>query len=316
MTRHDIGTWLSGHKGITVEHHPELPVDDIDLIASITNNARDIPIDDLTVERYVAALHAGAEFPPIIVRRLNDRLVVLGGNHRTKAHRDAGRPTIDAYIVECSDRTALEIAYGDNATHGLPPTESEQIAHALHLIDTYGHTVTKAARIVGVAANRIHVTRYAKSTERRAADLGVTEELLVVPPSVWPRLASIDVDKVFVAAVKAIGAERVNAMKAGKLIGDLNAQPGSKAALEFLDVYVAAHRAHRIDGRANGHPSENPYVVLRSTLGTILGLRPDLVAEAAGDAIARGELARLAHDAAGHLVDIHNAARMAGRVAS
>jgi uncharacterized ParB-like nuclease family protein len=307
VTRTDIEGWLAAHRGLTWAHEPELPVDDIDLVASVTNNARDIPIDEPTVERYVAALNTGATFPPIIVRRLKKSLVVLGGNHRTKAYREAGRSTIDAYVVECPDTVALEVAYGDNATNGLPPTDRERLTHALALV-AKGRTVKKAAGIVGIDPQRIHKIQYTASTERRAAELGIAGDLARCPSSIWPRLASLSTDRVFTAVTKTIAAEGIGTQHAIRLIGDLNAQPNSTAAIDLLAVHVDEHRAARSVKRSVGRPSTNPYLVLRSTLGTIRGLNPSDVVEAAARGISRAELARLALDGARHLKAIHDLA--------
>ena len=91
-----IESWLITHPGVTnIEHRPQLRLADIDMVASITNQSRFNPIDEPTVERYVAALADGALFPAIIVRRITggradgeDQLVILGGNHRARAHLD------------------------------------------------------------------------------------------------------------------------------------------------------------------------------------------------------------------------------------
>lgn len=94
-----IESWLISHPGVTdTGHVPQLRLGDVDLVASITNQSRFVPIDEPTVERYVAALQDGALFPAIVVRKITggradgeDQLVILGGNHRARAHLDAWR---------------------------------------------------------------------------------------------------------------------------------------------------------------------------------------------------------------------------------
>lgn len=310
-------TFLTRFPGITNrDHHPALPLDRIDLPASMTNQSRTEPIDQPTVDRYVAALEDGATFPPIIVRRTRKQLVILGGNHRTRAHLNAGRTTIDAWIVDCDPTTALEISYADNATHGLPPTQAERVAHAVVLVDR-GRTAADAARTVGIDPQAVHRRLAARGVEKRAADCKVAAELVDVPLTVHPRLASIRDNRVFTAVVKAVAKHGIGAGEAVRIIGDLNAQPDLKAALALLEVNVAEHLAGGGGpGRQVGRPSQNPRLMLLTALGTIRGLTPADVVDACRDDLDVETLRQACIAAGRHLMAIDKHARAAGRVAS
>lgn len=285
MTTQRIETWLGQHDGVTdAVHVPRLPLAEIDMVASITNQSRFEPIDQPTVDRYVAALEDGAFFPSIIVRQVKatktTQLVVLGGNHRARAHLDAGRTTIDAWLVTCDDLTALELAYGDNATHGLAPTENERIAHALVLVDR-GRTASEAARTVGIDAQRVHRRLATQGVEKRAAGCGVTAELAQVRDTVRPRLASLRDDRLFTKVVRTLAAETIGVQDAVRIIGDINAQPNLKAALDVLELNVTEHRASTgAVGRTVGRPSANPRLMLLTALGTIRNLNAADVVDA------------------------------------
>lgn len=269
----------------TYTFDPDLDLRRIDRVASTTNQSRFEPIDEPTVERYVAALETGAEFPPILVRLIatadrttGEQLVILGGNHRLRAHADAGRKTIATYLVVCDDVTALELAYADNATHGLPPTKAEQIAHALLLVETHGRSMSHAARVVGINSQQItaHVAR--RATEARAGRLGVAVELTKVGSLAHARLASVRDDRVFIKVIRAIAANAMPGKVADRIITDINAQTSVASALDILAAHIREFRATPA-GRGAGRPSSNPAIMLRAALGTIRGLNAADIAD-------------------------------------
>lgn len=303
-------SWLLTHRGVdTIRHEPALPLSAIDLVASMTNQSRFNPIDETTVDRYVAALADGALFPSIICRDVDGQLIILGGNHRVRAHLDAKRKTIDAHVIVCDDITALEVAYGDNATHGLPPTDAERVAHALVLVD-HGRTAADAARTVGIDPQRVTKRLAAAGVDRRAARLNVAAELTRVPDTIRPRLASLAHDKVFTTVIKAFASEQVDTKTGLAIIGDLNAQPTPQAALELLKVHIAEHRAYSSAGRGVGRPSTNPYLQLRTALGTVRHTNAADVVDHVRSGRELDELARLCMDGARHLKAIHDLAKV------
>lgn len=312
-----IESWLISHPGVTATQHiAQLRLADIDLVASITNQSRFEPINEPTVERYVAALNDGAVFPAIIVRQVpggradgEDQLVIIGGNHRGRAHLDAGRKTIEAFLVACDDLTALEVAYGDNATHGLPPTENERLAHALVLVDR-GRTAADAARTVGIDPQRVTRRLAAVGVDKRAGRCSCAPELLQVAEAVRPRLASLRDDRLFTKVVRTLATEDIPVVDALKMIGDLNAQPTIAAALDLLAVHVREHRAAPAIGRSVGRPSENPYLQLRTALGTLRHLNAADVVDHVRTHRELEELAQLCKDGARHLMAIDKLARV------
>jgi ParB-like chromosome segregation protein Spo0J len=73
-------------------------------------------------------------WPPIIVRDVLGKLVILDGQHRKAAADQLGLAEIEAEVIRCSDAEALEIAARSNLTHGLPLTRPERQAAARRLI--------------------------------------------------------------------------------------------------------------------------------------------------------------------------------------
>lgn len=283
----------------------DLPIDDIDLVASITNQSRAVPIDQPTVDRYVAALADGATFPPVLARKTRTGPVILGGNHRTRAHLDAGLPTIRAYLVEVPDLVALELSYADNATHGLPPTTDERVAHALILV-AKGRSVAAAARTVGIDRQRIDREQHLLKATKRAAELGVAVEMDLVPVVARPRLLSLRHDRTFVAATKAVVTHGLGGNDTIRLVADLNGAGTVTEQRDLLKAWLQRHGEVRRSGA--GRPSEDPYLRLRAALATVTGLRPTSIVEAAGRHAA-ADLADRCRDAARHLADIHDQLR-------
>lgn len=291
--------------GVAWEHDPTLALSDVDLTASIANQVRLEPIDRPTVDRYVAALTDGAEFPDVIIRRQPKRLVTVGGNHRIQSRLEAGLDTVGAYIIAADDLTVLEIACADNAAHGLPPTDHERTSHALVLI-TGGRTPVEAARAVGIDVQRVYFAQGATKVAERTARLGLARTLAKVPRSAHWRLASIENDKVFAAVLVAMAERQITSSGLGRVVADLNLQKTPKAALELLALHI--ERTTAIGPQRRRNATADPYLALRTALGTVRGLNPSDIVEAAAQGITRAELARLCLDGARHLKVIHDLA--------
>jgi hypothetical protein len=309
MTGHPDTERLLARFECTFDHEPELDLRAIDLVASVLNQSRFEAIHADTVERYIAALHDGAVFPPIVLRRLarpdgSRQLVILGGNHRARAHIDAGRKTIDAYLVDCDDLTALELAYADNATHGLPPSDVERIAHVEVLV-AQGRTVADAARTVGISRSRVDFHLNARAVEERARQLGCVDELLKLANATRRNLAVISEDRVFTKLVKTIAAHKIGAGPAGaqRLIADVNSQPDVASAMDYIALFIRDWEDRRHKATVGRRP-ENPYLQLRLALGQIKGLNAADVVDRCPTDRDREELHELLLAGARHLMAI------------
>lgn len=306
MALHPKGTW---------RHEPALPIRQIDLIASVTNQVRVNAIDKPTVERYVSALEAGAVFPPIAVRETTTKtgphLINLGGNHRTRAHLDAGRKTIDAWIVTIDDDlAALELAFHDNANHGLPTSEDERITQCLLLMDSGRPTIT-AARTVGVAPARVYRYLERRGVAKRAAELGVTPQYAKVGVSVQARLGSIKDDRVLSKVIRTIAEEGMGQLASQQLITDANAARDVVAAMDAIALHTRDWRA-RPGNRSSIKPTSSAYTRMTVNLGITRALDPQEVVDGARSARERQQLAERCLDLARHLKAIHDLAKAAG----
>jgi hypothetical protein len=72
----------------------------------------------LVVKKYADALEQGAEFPPIIVVKIDKEFVVCDGFHRISAHESLGLKKIKASIEEGDEVLAMERSFAANGAHG------------------------------------------------------------------------------------------------------------------------------------------------------------------------------------------------------
>ncbi len=92
---------------------------------------------------------------PITVRRHSDgRYLIIAGERRWRAARQAGLETIPAHIVEADDRLAAELALIENLQReDLNPIEEAEGYRAL--MDAYGLTQEDVAEVVGKARSSV-----------------------------------------------------------------------------------------------------------------------------------------------------------------
>jgi hypothetical protein len=236
--------------GVTHTYEPVIDLDLIDDQASLRNQARFEPIHPDVVDRYAEDMRRGDTFPPVIARRRrNGQLIILGGNHRVAAAREARTP-LSAWVVECSDEMALRICLEDNRRHGLPPSDTERIAQAIHLI-ALGWTQQAAAAVVGVHPNKVSRARGEAAAGERVRTLHIKGDWDGLPSSSKSRLSALRSDPVFAAATQLVLDAGVNAEGVYELVTKLNSMRSDNDALEV----VAADRvklAEQIDGKKTG----------------------------------------------------------------
>lgn len=89
-------------------------------------------IDPGTVNRYLAVYKSENQMPPIKVAKVNGTPVLVDGWHRVTALHQLGQDTVEAEVVEASEREAQWLAAQANLTHGLPlkPKEVREVFRA------------------------------------------------------------------------------------------------------------------------------------------------------------------------------------------
>jgi hypothetical protein len=241
-TRHpDIEKWLTD-RHVTFEHQPAMPLGDVDQVASLANQARLEPLDPEVVDRYAADMRRGDTFPPIVVlRRPRKGHVIVGGNHRWHAAKEAGLDTLPAYLIDAEGEMVLRLTYEDNRRHGLPPSEAERIAQAVHLIDN-GWTAKAAAACVGVSEPRISIERSTRKAARRADHLGVDRRFHTLPKSTRYALGAIRSDPVFTEATRLVLDANMSVTETQRLTKAIDGTSSDTAALQLIGSELEEHR--------------------------------------------------------------------------
>lgn len=123
-----------------------------------------IGVAEETIEQYCMAMQGGAVFPPVVVYRLPDgRQILTDGWHRTTAHRQLGRTTIEATIHEGTEKKEYDYArFTANRTNGLRLTRSDlqALCEAVIQDPEYQHrTDLELSRLIGCSDKTIAAAR-------------------------------------------------------------------------------------------------------------------------------------------------------------
>jgi hypothetical protein len=272
---------------------PAFDLAGIDVAASLANQARLEALDSDVVDRYAADMERGDQFPPLLLQtRKRRRPMVLGGNHRRAAAAAHGVSVMPAYVVECEPEMALRLMYEDNRRHGLPPSETERIAQAIHLVGQ-GYTLAAAAEVVGVPEGKVARARYVVVADQRAKDLGLPiATFCKLPKTTRARLASIRSDPVFEAASRLVLDAALGTEEVYDLATRLNDCRSDTAGLKLVAGLADEHR-ERIQATAGGKSSRHtPRSALSSAVTVIDEVNPEDVARSCATDDQRLVLAR------------------------
>jgi hypothetical protein len=275
-------------------YDPAMPLDQVDQEASLANQARLHSLDPDVVERYAADMARGDQFPPLLaLTRKRRKAMLLGGNHRYTSAIKAKRMTVAVYVVDAEPEMATRLMYEDNRRHGLPPSDEERIAQAIHLIDT-GWTEKAAAECVGISSGKVARARAVSLAQRRARQLSIGTAWASIPKSAQWRLGSIRSDPVFIEAVKLVGASGIDATKTYELVTKLNECRSEAAAMELIGTETEILRSS-IQSRAGGAHQRQPVtprVRLLHAVSAMAGCDPIDVAAGCANAEQAKSLAR------------------------
>jgi ParB-like chromosome segregation protein Spo0J len=207
-----------------------IAIKDIDWKASEANKARGSkPINVELVEDYSLAMQSGDAFPMIVVEKTKAGYYILSGNHRSRAAKDIGRTTIDAYVVKGNDPAAIDILPRIfNRGHGSRQDRSEAIRNAIWVINKHKLTASRAAELFGLSKSYIQ-------NELRADAVGIKLEAAGIDPACLVkdcklRLGTIATDAVMVSVARVIAGAKLTGTQAGQLIDDIKAEKRSEAS--------------------------------------------------------------------------------------
>lgn len=300
----DIEAWLDERR-VAWTYHPQLAVDQVDRLAGLNNQARLEPLSDEVVDRYAADMERGDQFPPIIVRRVGKKLVPIGGNHRLAAAGRAKRAALAAYEIVCEPETALRLSYEDNRRHGLPPSEDERLAQAVHLVGT-GYTHAQAAEVCGVHRSKLGAAIARQRADQRALDLGV-KGWGTLTKGIRARFENVRSDPVFKEAAQLAVDARMSPADVERLVGRINQARSDADALALVGI-EAEQQAAAAQQTANGTVRKTTArSKLLTSMGGVLAADPQTVRQSCATDDQRRQLRARVTDALTKLAEIHKA---------
>lgn len=180
---------------------------EIDIKASMANQARITPEVLDRIERYRQALAQGAQFPCIITwdRNGSGHYVNADGNQRTVAHLRQGRAYIWAYVFRGDEDQFRVLADTANPRlNGLDNSLQERLMHASHHVDR-GVQITVAATLFGVGKHQLNSYRTGEKQRIRFRELRVPQGMYSeLSDNVISRFGLV-ADEVVIDALNAIG---------------------------------------------------------------------------------------------------------------
>lgn len=250
---------------------------DINVTQSERNQARVLPYDQQTVDRYAAAMLGGAVFPPIVLAIAEGGLVVVDGNHRRAGAEKAGATHVHAYIV--SPTSTVKTAMTISANAALTGLQTDEVLRREHVVQlsNMGYNADEVAVMTGMTKWRVNVIRSAQAVIDRAPDKRAARRL---EDGHLKTLTAIRNTKVLSAAI-AVGIESALTRDEMATMRNAISEAGDEAAQ--LAVIEGFRRVTTKPKRAGRKASD--VARLRSSIGNILKLSPTVVAiEAADDA--------------------------------
>src|SRR5579872_3435409 len=191
----------------------EIPLDDIDIDRSrrVLNQVRFglAAWNEEHVEALRIVLDQDGALPPGIVHRdEDDHYVILSGNHRYPAHKEAGRETMKFYVatglagIPTSDPRAQDVALRANVAHGDPISVDDRIEQAARLVETGHYSIKDSARALAVPEGKLRDLVEKNRSRMRLVEIGAAVD--EIPISVARRLNAISSDRVLQKAAELV----------------------------------------------------------------------------------------------------------------
>jgi hypothetical protein len=225
--RPDIEAELNKY-GVDWKYVSAVQLDDIDLEASLNNQARFEALNDDTVATYADALARGDVFPAVVAwrpgKRANQKYVIIDGNHRAMGTQRAELPAVDIYEVARGTRPQVVaiMMHSLNAKHGRATSEAERVMGALYLINS-GSTQEQAAAALNVPMNVLKKALLGAKADARAREAGANmQKWESLTAGTRSRLVTIQTDEGFADAVDLVHSAGLDAVQVQDLVAQLN----------------------------------------------------------------------------------------------
>lgn len=308
--------WLN-ERGVPFIRLDDVPVSEFDVEASLSNQARDTPINEEHVELIAEAMRNGEVFPALVSWRGKHGLVNVAGNHRTVGASKVEDYKLSVYVVTARPAMLQLLTAEANARarHGLPETKEERLGSAVLLVMKQIASIAEAARIFSLPESDVRVKVDERKGETRADAAGIlaTKWAQVRGTASRKRLTAIRSNPVLRAAVDLTVAANLNPAEVSQLVTDVNQVREPDDQLRWLEIR-RGDMHERIQSTALGQ-TPAPGKRIRTPLG-ILGdatrrlmedlPSPGMLVRDVGPA-ERSDVAQACRDAARKLTSIADA---------
>lgn len=257
--------------GVGWEYISNININLIDRQASLQNQARiGVSLKPDTVVEYAVAMLEGSAFPAMVAFPLpNGTYLLAGGNHRLAAARDAGRKTVDLYVIRSNDEAMRRlITVSLNTLNGVRPDRADTLMQAVQMVQQYNRQPAFVASHFGLPISTLTGELRAIATRNRLRAAGVST--VPVAKTHLDRMAQLENDNVLreVAVVQSEVQLPDNELR--KFIADVKGQRTEAGQLQVVqqwrdrdDLKLRRAEAHK------GKPS--PTIAARAGLMRALG---------------------------------------------
>ena len=270
----EVEAWLQRH-GVQYAPPAPIPMHVIDERRSRGNQARRDPIVTDSVDRFAAALRAGATFPPIVAYPMTGRLVIIDGNNRQAAHRKAQLDTINGIVI--ADDTPGELiqllTVEANAHHGVTPEVGWRVQQAFHLC-SLGFTDQQAAEAASIGVNQLRAARAVQEADQRARHLKIVG-FSDMPAGARQSLGVLKDEAVFYQAAKLAAETGMTTEDIRELTRAVKSLPSEGARIEHIGSIAKARGIERATRKALGkaiNRVSSPKQALVSSIGKFLAV--------------------------------------------
>lgn len=142
-----------------IANSTELNLSDISSFSDIDGSAQPFAIDDTELDELIESMNEFGQITPITVRELtNGKYQILSGHKRCLAQTKRGKKTIEAKVIECSDKDAFFVVCNANVQRQSPkPTELYKMyKRYTEEFKSIDNSVTQIAKMFGVSPKKLY----------------------------------------------------------------------------------------------------------------------------------------------------------------
>ena len=262
---------------ITYEYVAEYPIADVKVVDSTQIRSAEHRVSQDQADEYAAQMKNGAIFPPIV---LTDSDILLDGNTRLEASRKNRRTTVPAFKCKFPNMLLARAFAGALNQQGGRRLTKEEANQAATDLMRFHYSDEAIARELGYSRTQINNWRKEEECAERAKRTLVAEKLDHVKKADQWKLAQIDLDAPFAAAVELVADVKPGPRELSALVKDVRA---ASSEAEQLQV-VAQHRGTLIPTGPPPHhhvPMPEQMKAAKRTLPQLVKLRgqTDLLVE-------------------------------------